>query len=476
MMANASRDPYWQAAVRRETLDHPQARAHIQDECAACHMPMARYQAHVQGKETSVFSLLPTSAKQGPSALWAADGVSCTLCHQIQSRNLGKAESFTAGFVIGTQKSLGQRPVFGPFTVDSGRTRVMQSAGRFIPTRGLHMQEAGLCGSCHTLYTHTRGPNGNIIGQLPEQVPYLEWRHSSYSDHQSCQSCHMPTIERPMPISSVLGLNREMFSRHAFRGGNFFVLNMLRRYATPLAVNALPQNLAVACRETEKNLTTSAAHVQIEAARVSNGELTVRLRLSNLTGHKLPTAYPSRRVWIHLTVKDAQGRCIFESGGRAPGGAIAGNDNDQDPTLYEPHYRYIDREDQVQIYESIMVTPEEKVTTGLLSAIGFVKDNRVLPEGFDKETADRDIAVQGRARKDTDFKGGRDRIRYVIGVGNEKPPFRVHARLWYQPISYRWAQNLDQYTAPETEQFVRYYDAMSADSALLITDDMRTVK
>ncbi|MFO7986441.1 MAG: hypothetical protein R6U38_11270, partial [Desulfatiglandaceae bacterium] len=78
---------------------------------------------------------LPTLAKESPSALWAADGVSCTLCHQIQARNLGKAESFTAGFVIDTQKSLGQRPVFGPFTVDSGRTRVMQSAGRLIPTR-----------------------------------------------------------------------------------------------------------------------------------------------------------------------------------------------------------------------------------------------------------------------------------------------------------------------------------------------------
>ena len=25
MMANASRDPYWQAAVRRETMDHPEA-------------------------------------------------------------------------------------------------------------------------------------------------------------------------------------------------------------------------------------------------------------------------------------------------------------------------------------------------------------------------------------------------------------------------------------------------------------------
>src|SRR3954466_3248553 len=33
MMANSGRDPYWMAAVRRETIDHPAAAAMIQDEC-----------------------------------------------------------------------------------------------------------------------------------------------------------------------------------------------------------------------------------------------------------------------------------------------------------------------------------------------------------------------------------------------------------------------------------------------------------
>ena len=35
MMANSARDPYWQASVRRETIDHPKHSAAIQDECAA---------------------------------------------------------------------------------------------------------------------------------------------------------------------------------------------------------------------------------------------------------------------------------------------------------------------------------------------------------------------------------------------------------------------------------------------------------
>src|SRR5262247_1726291 len=38
MMANSARDPYWQAAVRRETIDHARRSGDIENECAACHM------------------------------------------------------------------------------------------------------------------------------------------------------------------------------------------------------------------------------------------------------------------------------------------------------------------------------------------------------------------------------------------------------------------------------------------------------
>ena len=50
MMANSARDPYWQAGVRRETIDHASAKAAIEDECSKCHMPMARFQSHVRGQ------------------------------------------------------------------------------------------------------------------------------------------------------------------------------------------------------------------------------------------------------------------------------------------------------------------------------------------------------------------------------------------------------------------------------------------
>src|SRR5678815_196557 len=43
VMANSSRDPYWQASVRRESMDHAPATAAIEDTCSRCHMPMMRY-------------------------------------------------------------------------------------------------------------------------------------------------------------------------------------------------------------------------------------------------------------------------------------------------------------------------------------------------------------------------------------------------------------------------------------------------
>ena len=50
MMANSSRDPYWQAGVRREVTEHPESSAHIEDECSKFYMPMSRYQAKLNGR------------------------------------------------------------------------------------------------------------------------------------------------------------------------------------------------------------------------------------------------------------------------------------------------------------------------------------------------------------------------------------------------------------------------------------------
>jgi hypothetical protein len=151
---------------------------------------------------------------------------------------------------------------------------------------------------------------------------------------------------------------------------------------------------------------------------------------------------------------------IFESGAVAANGAVAGNDNDRDAAAFEPHYDEITQAGQVQIYEDIMVDRKGVVTTGLLSGVRYVKDNRLLPQGFDKATAESEIAVQGEARDDTDFVGGGDRVRYDLAIPGASP-VTIEAELLYQTIGFRWADNLRARPAPETDRFVRYYESLS---------------
>ena len=150
MMAHSAKDPYWQASVRRETLAHPNAKKSIEDECSACHMPMARYQAKTSGQKGRVFAHLPVLPARTPMGATAGDGVSCSMCHQIQPEKLGTEESFTAGFVVDEQTLPGKRPIFGPYEVDAGRSKIMHSAARFEPQKGMHVQDSARCGSCQT--------------------------------------------------------------------------------------------------------------------------------------------------------------------------------------------------------------------------------------------------------------------------------------------------------------------------------------
>ncbi len=277
----------------------------------------------------------------------------------------------------------------------------------------------------------------------------------------------MPKVDGELRVSSVLGEMRTGAARHDFRGGNFFMLRMLNRYRSELGVEALPQELEIAARLATEMLQTQTARISLETDTSRAGELAIDVDVSNLTGHKLPTAYPSRRAWIHLRVR-AGGNVVFESGAVLPSGAIAGNDNDTDATRYEPHYREIRRADQVQIYESILGDPNGRVTTGLISAVTYLKDNRLLPRGFDKRTAGPDIAIVGDAREDPEFVSESDRVRYVVPVPSGGGEITIEAALMFQPIGFRWADNLRPYTSSEPQRFVRYFDSMAASSSEVV--------
>ena len=127
-------------------------------------------------------------------------------------------------------------------------------------------------------------------------MPYLEWLHSDYPKKSTCQSCHMPEFPDAAPITAVLGVPRVGAHQHTFVGANFLMLRMLNLYREDLSVAALPLELSVAADKTVTFLQSQAARVNIRSVEAGASTLRMEVFVQNLTGHKLTTAYPSRRA------------------------------------------------------------------------------------------------------------------------------------------------------------------------------------
>ena len=398
-MANSARDPYWHAAVRREVLDHPAAQAAIEDKCSTCHMPMARFDAAAAGGQGEVFANL------APSGAAARARRRRRVVHRVppdRRRELGRARELRRRL---RDRSGGDEPR----RVRAARRR-RGKAGSDALGGDLHADARARTSSGRSSArraTRCSRPRSTTPGRrsaaLPEQVPYQEWLHSDYRATHSCQSCHMPEVAAEAPIASVLGQPRPNVSQHTFLGGNAFMLDILRRHRGELGVTALPQELEAAAAETRRFLATRAATLAIAAAQRTAAGLELVLDVTSTTGHKLPTAYPSRRAWLHVVVSDAAGRVVFESGAaaarrqhrrqrqrrrrRALRAALRDRDSGRPSAdLRGDHGRLARRRDD-----------------GLLRGVRFVKDNRLLPRGFDKS--------DGRARRRGARRGG-DRRRF----------------------------------------------------------------
>lgn len=478
MMANAAKDPFWQAKVQSETTRNPALKKVIEKKCVTCHMPMAWTQKMAQketyktDEEADAFdAFLKRSSDLHQAAM---DGVSCSLCHQIQDSGLGSSKSFSGKFVIDTRQKAPDRPIFGPYR-DPQQNEMRTSVG-FTPVYGPQTNDSALCATCHTLYTPYVDAEGNIAGEFPEQTVYLEWLHSDYGEPvgrrhdigdvkgevRICQECHMPhseaggvIIAKPAPPEAKA---KDHFSQHHFVGGNAFMLNILQDNIVPLGITASTAKLEATKTRTVKQLQSNSARLSFLKTKLRDNQLTAEIQVKNNVGHKFPTGFPSRRAWIHLSVRDNNGSMVFESGKPLDNGGITG-DNSDDHAGFEPHYDLITAPDQVQIYESVMGNTDAEVTFTLLRGAGYLKDNRLLPRGFVQKTASPDIAVYGNARKDKNFIGGTDQITYKINTAEHPAPFTVKAELFYTPVSFAFMEDLRRDdTFPLVGRFMRYFD------------------
>jgi len=445
MMANSARDPLWRAKVASEIKRNPALQEEIETTCGRCHAPMASTAVAFSGTSAALFGSDGLLHPDNPFFDAANEGVSCTLCHQIEdSSTLGTDAGFSGNFSIAFDFGI-DRQLYGQY--DNPLTMPMQNQVGFTPAASAHVSSSELCATCHNLSTAVVDSQGNVTTQMfPEQMVYTEWQNSAFEATQSCQNCHMPVAIGEMTISTrpLNGLTpRPNFAQHTFVGGNSYMLDILGQNAQALNITATGFDNVVA--ETRTFLATAASLTLENLTRVGN-DLDFTVRVTNLSGHKLPSGYPSRRAWLHVTIADASGAIVFESGAIDAMGKITALDSDNNPAEFEPHYDVITSADQVQSYETIMQNLDGDLTYTLLEAATYRKDNRLLPAGMDKALVPGTIQPRGNAMSDSNFVGGSDQVHYQIG-GLVSGTYTIEARLNYQTMAYGFGQDLFNDTA-----------------------------
>lgn len=457
VMANATRDPYWHAVVASELHNFPMLEDTINDKCTVCHAPMANDFAKKEGVDLRLFdkgSIDNGDFQQGIYSMTeedelfnhAMDGVSCTLCHQMEDVNFGNDESMTGGYTIlgSPTGDNADRPAYGQYTdPDVGYMR--QQAG-FLPQYGAHISTSESCATCHNLNLTPVHPNGDEIEgatHFAEQAIYTEWLNSDYSmggsKEATCQGCHMPKVDEPVYLAQGSPEKRTEFAEHVFLGANTVMQDMFNQYSEQLGIKpGLDFEGAIA---RNREFLTTSADVTLSQGSVSDGTLSFDVNIENHTGHKLPGGYHSRRVYLHVQVLDMNGQLVYESGKINADGSIDGVSEDANPASWEQHYDVITSPSQVQVYQTIVGNSDGDRTHSLLDGTHYLKDNRLLPSGMNKFTIEQDTSLPesfgtfGKAMEDPDFNGGTDTVTYQLQVGMSGP-FTVSAELRYQPFSF----------------------------------------
>lgn len=527
-MAHALNDPFFTAVVEEEGHIFPDKKVFIEDTCMSCHAPMGYTHAHqnIELLTDDPSGLLENGGYTMTQAMndpHSREGIACTACHQIQPDNLGDIASMSGHYKINSEAENGATApaIFGQFHSPVGQA--MQNNTQYAPQYAAHISESSMCASCHNLYTPSLDLDGNPImigdkiAQFPEQTPYWEWLNSQYpTDGETCQSCHMaepapgyttPITTRPASAGdrpdATDQLNDKVFSEHQFVGANTYLLTLLKTYNDELGIadKTTPQGFDAKIADTRAFLAT-AADLDIVSTNIVGDTLTVPVKITNSAGHKLPTSYPSRRMWIHFTVTDNNGTTIFESGAVDADGRIAKDaDFTEDTCLYatkaqpfddilqgcyEPHHNTINDEAQVQIYEGVLGDINQDTTHVLLHARQYLKDNRIPPKGWTlagqhqnpADPAMKDDAIIGNAESDTDFapgadaagSDGTDTVTYQVDVSSGTAPFTVEVKLNFQTIKPSFVKAMHADDEIEGDSFVRRFKAMYSETPPIVEE------
>ncbi len=438
---------------------------------------------------------------------------------QLNPNESGFAKTFTGSFLVGPPDEL-----YGPFR--DPKALPMQHALGVTPRHNAVIQSSEVCGTCHTVHLAVLR-NGRTLGHVYEQTTYPEWAFSAYRTGETpdgplpygageraeaCQGCHMPSrapdgtpyrskiasiqeysdipaTDNTLPPEAIDLPARDGFARHTLVGLNVFLVEMFQQFPNVLGMRTQDPMLVTKGLDpllrTEQAMLDQAAQATAVIAidgtpAIDGGNLSARVRVENLAGHKLPSGVGFRRAFIAFEVLDADKKVLWASGRTNGAGVIvdgAGNPVAGElwwrddcsgrvapaTRAHQPHYQLIDAEDQVQIYQELTSTPPAEgpaecghdapangeLTTSFLSICAEVKDNRILPHGYLDLAARREIAAALGAGPDLaedagatavgddpDYlHGGADALTYRVPLGAlAGKPSAVRATLYYQAI------------------------------------------
>ena len=466
MMGLAGVDPLWKAKVRHEVMTNPGHATELQNLCTSCHAPMGHFAAFYKGADHYSLEDLENDSL-------GLSGVGCLGCHSIGQDGLGNR--FTGDIPYDTN-----RVAYGPFT--NPMVGPMQLYINIKPTYSDHVSQGRFCSPCHTLISNSVDLEGNPTGNsFVEQATFHEWLNSSYpAQGTTCQTCHMPEIEDPVKIANGYTAlqGRSPFNLHTFAGANSFMVDLIKRNKTALGVNANDANFDSTLAAITRNLRYNTLNAELSFPEFSNDSLSFELMLTNKSGHKFPSGYPSRRAFVEFKVTTETGETLFTSGSFGSDGEIINYGG-----VVEPHHDVIRSENQVQIYEMNMGDVNGNFTTVLERGNMYLKDNRLPPLGFTNQHASYDtMRVVGDAENDVDFNRngstqgtGKDIVHYKIGLNGYTGPLNVTAKVYYQTVPPEWLSEMRLLDAPEISNFLTMFDASENTPVLVAGDSLLNI-
>jgi len=364
MMAHAAKDPLFRASLTIANQDVPG----VGEFCLRCHAPRGW--------------LEDRSKPADGSALNDEDmhGVSCDICHHLidplseEARKL--IENVPPGYGNAMMVADPANVVRGPYGDSEGAMPHHTKKSDFHAS-------SNLCATCHNISNPLQTDDVNTasphtFGHI--ERTYSEWVLSEFAQQGkkgTCQSCHYPVVEGGGQASRYGNLHRDYFVMHGPVGGSIWAhdITWLMWDGKDMDRKAMD-----AGKQRAMELLKTAATLELTSPEPGKAVL----RVTNLTGHKLPSGYPEgRRMWINVTFLDASDALLQEIGQYGPKKDTLLDEEITAPTLLDPEH--------TRVYECLPAMSEAQAARyGKQPGKSFhfvlndiiAKDNRIPPKGF----------------------------------------------------------------------------------------------